>query len=138
MFPKTGRPSAKLSHKDRHASWTLKFTKAKRQDDGTIPTTDLVIPFFGYKFHVSIDRKFRFIRKWKTTGVICRSSSFSISGSASYALSAIKALGSISSRRGSASVVSALAFASAKEPWPCPQHRQWHGFSWLVRHGIVR
>jgi len=29
---------AKLSHKDRHARWTLKFTKAKRQDDGTIPT----------------------------------------------------------------------------------------------------
>ena len=31
------------------------------------PTTDLAIPFFGYKSHVSIDRKFRFIRKWKTT-----------------------------------------------------------------------
>ncbi|GBQ90201.1 hypothetical protein GCM10007866_20130 [Gluconobacter albidus] len=58
---------AKLSHKDRHARWTLKFTKAKRQDDGTIPTTDLAIPFFGYKAHVSIDLKFRFIRKWKTT-----------------------------------------------------------------------
>ena len=59
------KPS-KLSHKDRHARWTLKFTKAKRQDDGTIPATDLAIPFFGYKSHVSIDRKFRFIRKWKT------------------------------------------------------------------------
>ncbi len=58
---------AKLSHKDRHARWTLKFTKAKRQDDGTIPSTDLAIPFLGYKSHVSIDRKFRFIRKWKTT-----------------------------------------------------------------------
>ena len=49
----------KLSHKDRHARWTLKFTKAKRQDDGTLPTTDLAIPFFGYKSHISIDRKFR-------------------------------------------------------------------------------
>ncbi|AQS92401.1 transposase (plasmid) [Gluconobacter albidus] len=58
---------AKLPHKDRHARWTLKFTKAKRQDDGTIPTTDLAIPFFGYKSHFSIDRKYRFIRKWKTT-----------------------------------------------------------------------
>ncbi|WP_042062668.1 IS5 family transposase, partial [Acidomonas methanolica] len=58
---------AKLSHKDRHARWTLKFTKAKRQDDGTMPSTDLAIPFFGYKSHVSIDRKFRLIRKWKTT-----------------------------------------------------------------------
>ena len=38
---------AKLSHKDRHARWTLKFTKAKRQEDGTLPATDLAIPFFG-------------------------------------------------------------------------------------------
>ncbi|MBB3884991.1 IS5 family transposase [Acetobacter oeni] len=58
---------AKRSHKDRHARWTLKFTRTKRQDDGTIPSTDLAIPFFGYKSHVSIDRKFRLIRKWKTT-----------------------------------------------------------------------
>ncbi|MBM3099341.1 IS5 family transposase [Gluconobacter cerinus] len=58
---------AKLSHKDRHARWTLKFTKAKRHDDGKIPATDLAIPFSGYKSHISIDRKFRFIRKWKTT-----------------------------------------------------------------------
>ena len=58
---------AKLSHRDRHARWTLKFTKAKRQDDGTIPSTDLAIPFFGYKSHISIDRKFQLIRKRKTT-----------------------------------------------------------------------
>ncbi|GBR54744.1 hypothetical protein GCM10007872_31130 [Gluconobacter sphaericus NBRC 12467] len=60
------KPS-KLSHKDRHARWTLKFMKAKRQDDGSMPSSDLAIPFFGYKSHVSIDRKFRFIRKWKKT-----------------------------------------------------------------------
>ncbi|MFS8366653.1 transposase [Acetobacter oryzifermentans] len=60
------KPS-KLSHKDRHARWPLKFTKAKRQEDGTMPATDLAIPFFGYKSHISIDRKFRLIRKWKTT-----------------------------------------------------------------------
>ncbi|CEF43032.1 transposase [Acetobacter senegalensis] len=60
------KPS-KLSHKDRHARWTLKFTKAKPQDDGTMPSSDLAIPFFAYKSHISIDRKFRFIRKWKTT-----------------------------------------------------------------------
>ncbi|WP_171840728.1 IS5 family transposase [Asaia bogorensis] len=58
---------AKLSHKDRHARWSLKFTKAKRQEDGTMPSTDLAIPFFGYKFHISIERQFRFIRKWKAT-----------------------------------------------------------------------
>ncbi|WP_264779041.1 transposase, partial [Gluconobacter sphaericus] len=52
---------------DRHARWTLKFMKAKRQDDGTMPSSDLAIPFFGYKSHVSIDQKFRFIGKWKTT-----------------------------------------------------------------------
>jgi len=58
---------AKLSHKDRHARWTLKFTKTKRQDDGTIPSMDLAILFFGYKSHISIDRKFQPIRKWKAT-----------------------------------------------------------------------
>jgi hypothetical protein len=58
---------AKMSYKDRHARWTLKFTKAKQQDDGTMPSSDLAILFFGYKSHVSINRKFRFIRKWKMT-----------------------------------------------------------------------
>ena len=29
--------------------------------------TDLAIPFFGYKSNISIDRKFRLIRKWKAT-----------------------------------------------------------------------
>lgn len=43
-----GKPS-KLSHKNRHASWILKFTKGKRQEDGTILSTDLALPFFGYK-----------------------------------------------------------------------------------------
>ncbi|EGG78890.1 Transposase for insertion sequence element IS629 [Gluconacetobacter sp. SXCC-1] len=37
------------------------------QQGGTLPPTDLAIPFFGYKSHISIDRKFRLIRKWKTT-----------------------------------------------------------------------
>ena len=60
------KPS-KLSHKDRHARWPLKFTKAKRQDAGTIPSMDLAIPFFGCTSHVFIDRKFRLIRKWKKT-----------------------------------------------------------------------
>ncbi len=60
------KPS-KLSHKDRHSRWTLKFTKAKRQEDGSVPATDLAISFFGYKSHISIDRKFRLIRKWKAT-----------------------------------------------------------------------
>lgn len=57
----------KLLHKGRHACWTLKFTKAKRQDDASMPATELAIPFFGYKSHVSIDRKLRLIQKLKTT-----------------------------------------------------------------------
>ncbi|MBS1035265.1 transposase [Gluconobacter cerinus] len=64
---------AKLSHKDRHARWTLKVTKAKWQDDGTIPPTDLAIPFFGYKSHVFIDRKFRFIQKSNAGKSVIRS-----------------------------------------------------------------
>lgn len=39
----------------------------KWQDDGTIPLMDLAILFFGYKSHISINRKFRLIRKWKAT-----------------------------------------------------------------------
>ncbi|GBQ88255.1 transposase [Acetobacter nitrogenifigens DSM 23921 = NBRC 105050] len=57
----------KLSRKDRHARWTLKFIKAKQQEDGTLSTTDLAIPLFGYKLHISIVRKFRLIRQWKAS-----------------------------------------------------------------------
>lgn len=58
---------AKLRHKDRDARWTVKFTKAKPQEDGTVPAVDLAIPAFGYKNHISIDRRFRLIRRWKAT-----------------------------------------------------------------------
>jgi IS5 family transposase len=58
---------AKLRHKDRDARWTVKFTKAKPQEDGTMPAVDLAIPAFGYKNHISIDRRFRLIRRWKAT-----------------------------------------------------------------------
>ena len=37
---------AKLSHKDRDARWTLKFTKAKSRDDGSMPAMNLAIPAF--------------------------------------------------------------------------------------------
>ena len=66
--------SSKLSHKDRHARWTLKFTKAKQQDDGSMPSSNLIINLiilpFGYRPHISINRQFRFIRKWKTTDAV--------------------------------------------------------------------
>lgn len=35
----------------------------KRQEDGAMPATDLAIPLFSYKSHVSINRKFRRIRQ---------------------------------------------------------------------------
>ena len=58
---------AKLRHKDRDARWTVKFTKAKPDADGTMPATDLAIPVFGYQNHVGIDRGFGFIRTWAAT-----------------------------------------------------------------------
>lgn len=57
---------AKLRHKDRDARWTVKFSKAKPKEDGT-PTIDIAIPTFGYKNHISIDRRFGLIRRWDTT-----------------------------------------------------------------------
>jgi len=58
---------AKLRHKDRDARWTVKFTKAKPREDGTLPRVDLAIPAFGYRNHIAIDRGFGFIRKWLST-----------------------------------------------------------------------
>jgi IS5 family transposase len=58
---------AKLRHKDRDARWTVKFTKAKPPQDGTLPVVDLAIPVFGYQSHLGIDRGFGLIRTWKAT-----------------------------------------------------------------------
>jgi transposase, IS5 family len=58
---------AKLRHKDRDARWTVKFSKAKPREDGSTPPVDLAIPLFGYQNHVSIDRRFGFIRRWAAT-----------------------------------------------------------------------
>ena len=41
-----GKP-AKLRQKDRDARWTVKFSKAKRREDGTVPPVDIAIPTFG-------------------------------------------------------------------------------------------
>ena len=61
---------AKLRHNDRDARWTAKFTKAKPRDDGSMPPVDLAIPLFGYQNHVSIDRRFGFIRRWAATDAV--------------------------------------------------------------------
>ena len=38
---------ARLAQKDRDARWTVKYTKAKPQEDGSLPPVDLAIPAFG-------------------------------------------------------------------------------------------
>jgi IS5 family transposase len=57
---------AKLRQKDRDARWTIKYTKAKPQEDGR-KQVDLAIPAFGYQNHISTDRRHRLIRKWLVT-----------------------------------------------------------------------
>lgn len=58
---------AKLAQKDRDARWTVKYSRAKQKQDGSRHAIDLAIPAFGYKNHVGIDRRHRFVRRWKAT-----------------------------------------------------------------------
>jgi IS5 family transposase len=53
---------AKLRKKGRHLRWTVKFSKAKPKEDGS-PQIDIAIPTFGYKNHISIDRRHGIIRR---------------------------------------------------------------------------
>jgi transposase, IS5 family len=57
---------AKLRQKDRDARWTVKYTKAKPNEEG-MPRVDLAIPAFGYKNHLGIDRRHRLVRRWRVT-----------------------------------------------------------------------
>ena len=57
---------AKLAQKDRDARWTVKFSKAKPAEDGS-KRIDLAVPAFGYKNHITIDRRHGLIRTWITT-----------------------------------------------------------------------
>ncbi len=57
---------AKLHQKDMDARWTVQFGKARAREDGK-PQPDIAIPTFGYKAHTSIDRRYRFIRRWDVT-----------------------------------------------------------------------
>ena len=58
---------AKLRQKDRDARWTVKFSKAKTDEDGKQQQRDIAVPAFGYKNHASIDRRHGFIRGWNVT-----------------------------------------------------------------------
>ncbi len=55
---------SKAAQKDTDARWTVKYSKAKTTKEGEEDTglVDISVPHFGYKNHVSIDRKWRFIR----------------------------------------------------------------------------
>lgn len=57
---------AKARQKDVDARWTLKVTKAKPAEDGK-RRVDIAIPVFGYKSHISIDRRHGLIRRGKVT-----------------------------------------------------------------------
>ena len=57
---------AKARQKDVDARWTLKTSKGKPAADGK-PKTDIAIPVFGYKSHISIDRRHGLIRRGKVT-----------------------------------------------------------------------
>lgn len=57
---------AKARQKDVDARWTLKVTKAKPAEDGK-RRVDIAIPVFGYKSHISIDRRHGIIRRGKVT-----------------------------------------------------------------------
>jgi IS5 family transposase len=56
----------KLAQKDRDARWTLKRGRKKKDPDGKVQM-EIAIPVFGYKSHISTDRRHGFIRKWSVT-----------------------------------------------------------------------
>jgi IS5 family transposase len=58
--------SAKARQKDVDARWTVKVSKARPAADGK-PQVDIAVPVFGYKSHISIDRRHGIIRRAKVT-----------------------------------------------------------------------
>ena len=57
----------KAAQKDTNARWTLKVGgKVRYRPDGT-PLPMIAVPVFGYKSHISIDRRFGFIRESPVT-----------------------------------------------------------------------
>jgi transposase, IS5 family len=70
-----GRPGwkpAKAAHKDVDARWTVKRGRVKKKPGpGLKPseriTSGLLIPTFGYKNHINVDRRYRLIRRWTVT-----------------------------------------------------------------------
>ena len=57
----------KAAQKDTNARWTLKIGgKVRYRPDGS-PLPQIALPVFGYKSHISIDRRFGFIRESAVT-----------------------------------------------------------------------
>ena len=56
-----------MRQKDRDARWTVKFSKAKTDEAGDVHQRDIAVPHFGYKNHISIDRRYGIIRRQKVT-----------------------------------------------------------------------
>lgn len=56
---------SKLAQKDRDARWMVKYSKAKPSE--TKDAIDIAVPLFGYKNHLSTDKRFGFIRKYQVT-----------------------------------------------------------------------
>ena len=59
----------KLAQKDRDARWTLKRGRAKTPKAEGAKGIEIAIPVFGYKNHVSTDRRHGFIRRWAVSSV---------------------------------------------------------------------
>lgn len=55
---------AKAAHKDTAARWTVKRGRRKPEATSERTAEALMIPMFGYKSHVNIDRRYRLIRRW--------------------------------------------------------------------------
>ena len=57
---------AKLRQKDRDARWTLKRGRRKEDAEGK-PYPEIAVPAFGYKNHISTDRRHGLIRRYEVT-----------------------------------------------------------------------
>jgi IS5 family transposase len=70
-----GRPDwkpAKAAHKDVDARWTIKRGRVKKKPGPALKPSErrasgLLIPAFGYKNHINVDRRHRLIRRWAVT-----------------------------------------------------------------------
>ena len=58
---------AKRVQMDRDGRWTLKRGRKKPVADGSARATEIVVPAFGYKNHIGIDRRFGLVRTFAVT-----------------------------------------------------------------------